>query len=80
MKKLILEIPDHLDLDDNEATMMLAGKLYEEGRLSLGEASSLAGTTKREFMEKLGEYGVSVFNYPADELDKDVKNASNYSR
>ncbi|TVQ06432.1 MAG: UPF0175 family protein [Balneolaceae bacterium] len=80
MKKLILEIPDHLNLDGKEAALMLAGKLYEEGRLTLGEASSLAGYTKREFMEKMGDHGISVFNYPAEELDKDVNNASKYRR
>jgi len=78
MKNLILKIPDHLDLDDKEASMMLAAKLYEKGRLTLGEAATLAGYTKREFMEKLADHDVSVFNYSADQLDKDVKNASKY--
>lgn len=78
MKKLTLEIPDNLDLDDKEAAMLLAGKLYEQGRLSLGQAAALAGYSKRTFIELLGNYEISLFNYPADELDKDLKNAPKY--
>lgn len=80
MKKLTLEIPDNLDLDDKEAAMLLAGKLYEQGRLSLGQAASLAGYSKRAFMELLGNYNISVFNYPVEELDNDLKNARKYHR
>jgi predicted HTH domain antitoxin len=80
MKKLTLEIPDNLDLDDKEAAMLIAGKLYEQGRLSLGQAASLAGYSKRTFMELLGNYNISVFNYPVEELDNDLKNAQKYHR
>jgi predicted HTH domain antitoxin len=75
MKKLTLEIPDNLDLEGKEAAMLLAGKLYEQGRLSLGQAATLAGYSKRAFIELLGNYEISVFNYPAEELEKDVENA-----
>ena len=80
MKKLLLEIPDNLDIDDKEASLLLAAMLYEQGRVSLGEASSLAGYSKREFIELLGNYNVSVFNYKPEELDSDVKNAQKYHR
>ncbi|MDZ7808038.1 MAG: UPF0175 family protein [Gracilimonas sp.] len=49
MKKLTLEIPNNLDLDSKEAAMLLAGKLYEQGRLSLGQAASLAGYSKNVY-------------------------------
>ena len=75
MKTLTLNIPDSLELDDKEAVMLLATKLYEQGKLSLGEAAELVGMTKRAFIETLGKYGVSVFNYPASDLAKDVNNA-----
>lgn len=80
MKELTIHLPDTVDLDEKEVTMLLAAKLYEQGKLSLGQAAALAGYTKRTFMELLGKYGVSVFNYPAGELDRDVKNAQKYSR
>ncbi len=57
--------------------MVLAAQLYEMGKLSLGQAAEFAGYSKRTFMELLGSYGVSVFNYPVDDLDNDILNAKN---
>jgi predicted HTH domain antitoxin len=67
-----------LDLDTREAAMLLATRLYEQGKLSLGQAGELAGYSKRTFMELLGNYNVSVFNYDEQELEKDIRNASSY--
>lgn len=75
MKVLTLNIPDNLDLDNLQAAMLLAGKLYEQGRLSLGQAAEVAGLTKRTFAELLGSYDISIFNYPASDISKDVANA-----
>ncbi len=75
MKTLTIEIPDTLDLDSNEAAMLLATRLYESGGLSLGQAAELVGLSKRAFAELLGRYDVSIFNFPASELSNDVKNA-----
>jgi predicted HTH domain antitoxin len=58
--------------------MLLATRLYEQGKLSLGQAAEMAGYSKRTFMELLGDYGVSVFNYPPEELEQDVQNAARY--
>ena len=75
MKTLTLNVPDSFDIDDKEVAIILATKLYEQGRLSLGQAAVLVGLTKRNFIELIGRYNVSVFNYPASELSRDVKNA-----
>lgn len=79
MKSLIINIPDTLELEDKEASMLLATKLYEQGRLSLGQAAEVADYSKRTFMELLSSYNVSIFNYDANELENDIKNAGNYS-
>jgi predicted HTH domain antitoxin len=79
MKTIQLNIPDTVDLNDREAKMLLASRLYEKGKLSLGQAAELAGLSKRTFMEILGDYSVSIFNYPISELENDVNNARNYS-
>ena len=76
MKTLTVQIPDNLD--EKEAKTLLAAKLYEKGSLSLGQAAELAGYSKRNFMELLENYDVSVFNYSEAELDKDILNAQNY--
>lgn len=78
MKTLTLSIPDDLDLDNREAAMLLATRLYERGKLSLGQAAELAGYSKRTFMELLGSYNVSIFNYDEQELENDIRNAAHY--
>lgn len=78
MRTLTLSIPDSLDLDDREAAMLFASMLYNQGKLSLGQAAELAGYSKRTFMELLSRYNVPVFDYAPGELANDIKNAGNY--
>ncbi len=78
MKTITFNIPDTVDLDKQEALMAISTKLYEKGRLSLGQAAELVGLSKKAFMEILGGYGVSVFNYPTSDLEQDIANAKSY--
>lgn len=75
MKTLTLNIPDSLDLTNRELVMLVASRLYEQGKLSLGQAADLAGLTKRTFAELLNQYNVSIFNFPSTDLSNDVENA-----
>lgn len=75
MKTLTLKLPDSLEIDEKQIAMIVAARLYEQGRLSLGQAAEVAGLSKRTFAELLGSYDVSIFNYPAADLSKDVTNA-----
>lgn len=75
MKTLTLNIPEDIDLNSHQVAMIVASKLYEDGKLSLGQAAELAGLTKRAFAEMIGTYNVSIFNYPASEITRDVENA-----
>jgi len=74
-KTLTINIPDSLDVENKELAMLIATRLYEMGKLSLGQSAELAGLTKRTFAELLGSYNVSIFNFPASDLAKDVANA-----
>jgi predicted HTH domain antitoxin len=38
MRTVTLDIPDTLDLDNKEISMLVATRLYEQGKLSLGQA------------------------------------------
>lgn len=78
MRTLQINLPDNVDLSQQEASTALAAQLYEIGKLSLGQAAELAGYSKSTFMELLANYGVSVFNYPAEELDNDILNAKGH--
>lgn len=75
MKTLTLNIPDTLDVNNRDLAMLIATRLYEQGKISLGQAAEIAGLTKRTFAELLGSYDVSIFNFPASDLSKDVLNA-----
>ena len=75
--------PSDLDIEmaiggDCDLKQYVAAKLYERGTLSLGQAAEVAGVSKREFMEMLGKFDVSIFNYPIADLDRDIANAKNY--
>ncbi len=75
MKTVTLHIPDSLEIDNSEVAMIVAVELYEQGKLSLGQAAEVVGLTKRTFAELLGRYNVSIFNYPASDLTRDIANA-----
>jgi predicted HTH domain antitoxin len=75
VKTVTLNIPDTLEIEAKEVAMLVASKLYEQSKLSLGQAAHLAGLSKRVFAELLGDQNVSLFNYPASDLATDVKNA-----
>ena len=75
MKTLTLNIPDNVDVDNRDLAMLVSTNLYEQGKLSLGQAAEVAGLTKRTFAELLGKFNVSIFNFPASDLSKDVANA-----
>lgn len=75
MKTLTLNLPDSLDLNNKDLTILIASMLFEQGKLSLGQAAEMAGLTKRTFAELLAKYNVSIFNFPPSEIAKDVANA-----
>ncbi|MBC6422902.1 MAG: UPF0175 family protein [Hormoscilla sp. SP5CHS1] len=68
--ELRVELP--YDVSVEEAKLLLMGKLYETGKLSLGQAAELAGYSRPTFMELLGKMGIPVFDYPAEDLEREV--------
>ncbi len=80
MKKILINIPESVELNDMEAKMLLASRLYEKGKLTLGQATEMVGLSKKAFMELLADYDVSVINHPSTDLEDDIRNAKNYSK
>jgi predicted HTH domain antitoxin len=72
MKEITLNLPSSFDLDEAEIIKFLAAKLYEAGRLSLGQAAEMAGLSKTEFAEILSDYDVSLINYSSAEIIRDA--------
>jgi predicted HTH domain antitoxin len=74
MRTVTLKLPDNIDLNEKEISIMLAAKLYDLGKMSLGQAANLVGLNKEEFMNELGKYNVSVFGETLEELEQELKN------
>ncbi len=60
------EIEQHIRL-------MAALKMFELGKISSGKAAELAGMSRVEFLEVCGRYRVSIFNYPDEEVEEEIK-------
>ena len=67
MKVLRMELPDGVEL--YEAKMVLASYMFDREILSSGQAAEFAGVSRREFLEEVGKYGVSVFGETGKDLE-----------
>jgi predicted HTH domain antitoxin len=72
MPQYSITIPERLQLNVQETKRFLAAKMYEAGKLSLGQSAELAGLSKRAFSEILGDYNVSLINYPLKDILRDA--------
>jgi predicted HTH domain antitoxin len=80
-KDLVLTYPDDLA----QAVQLTAGelpaqlrllaalKMFELGKLSSGKAAELAGLSRGEFFEACGRYRVSIYNYPDEEIEAELR-------
>lgn len=68
MKTVTLQVPD--EADEKKIKMAVAAVLFERGFFSSGQAAEFAEITKREFLEQVGSFGVSVFGESAEDLNK----------
>ncbi len=67
---LRVELPSGLSLE--EAKILLAIKLYETGKVSLGQAARTTAQTKRDFIGLLGQQQAPIFNYSPEELREET--------
>ena len=58
---------------EQQIRLMAALKMFELGKISSGKAAELAGMSRVEFFEACGRYHVSIFNYPPEEVEKELK-------
>jgi predicted HTH domain antitoxin len=76
MVQMTLEMPEgvladlHKDPKDFVLELRLAAavKWYEMQTLSQGRAAEVAGVSRAEFIEALGRFGISPFQYDAEDI------------
>ena len=65
---LTLDIPARTqDGQESEKRVKAAVAMYDAQLVSQGQAAELAGLSRAEFIEALGRFGVSPFQYSAEE-------------
>ena len=69
-----LEIPE-VNLEVEDLRILLAIKLFEDGIVSLGKASEIAGYSERTFAEVLLHRGVSPIRYDDISIKEETANA-----
>ncbi|GHB68475.1 UPF0175 family protein [Persicitalea jodogahamensis] len=66
MKVLNTELPD--EVEPYEAKMVLAAYMFDREILSSGQAAEFAGISRKEFLEEVGKYGISIFGETGEDL------------
>ncbi len=87
MRQMTIDYPDTLpgllqetpEEFEREARMAMAVKLFEQKRLSSGNAAELAGMDRVTFLLSLHRYGVSMIDYGSEELRADLNCCANRS-
>jgi len=64
-----------VNIPEEELKLLLSIKLLEEGLVSLGKASEIAGYSERAFTEILLHKGKAPIKYQNLNLDKEMSNA-----
>ena len=70
MQPLTIQIPENHD--PIQIRQWLLALLVEKGILSSGQAAEQPGISRRQFLEKAGTYGTSVFGETAEDLQYDI--------
>ena len=75
MTTMTLQVPDALEKDHDETVRLIAAKLYEAGKLTLGQAAEMCGMKKWDFAGVLSEYGVHFLDAGATADLEDYKSS-----
>jgi predicted HTH domain antitoxin len=73
--EVLISLKESPETISQELSILAAVKLFELGKLSSGRAAQLAGMSRVEFLNTLGQYRVSPFTLTVEELEHDIDNA-----
>ncbi len=80
LHKLIMQYSDDLlasvglseEAFSKEARFLLAAKLYEQGRLTSGQAVKFCGKGRVEFLYSVPSAGISISNMPPEDVIQEL--------
>jgi predicted HTH domain antitoxin len=70
---MTIQVPDALEKEHDETVRLIAAKVYEAGKLSLGQAAEMCGMKKWDFPEVLAKFDIAYFQYTGDDLLNEFK-------
>lgn len=73
MTTMTIKVPDVLEENHYDTVRFIAAKLYESGKLSLGQAAEMAEMKKWDFAEILINYGVHFLDSSAEAAISDAR-------
>lgn len=73
---MTIQVPEVLEKEHDATVRLIAAKLYEAGKLSLGQAATMCNMKKWDFPAVLAQYDVNYFQYTAEDVVADVERIS----
>ena len=73
MTTMTIQVPEALEKEHDETIRLIAAKLYEAGKLTLGQAAEMCGMRKWGFPEILAKFNVDYFQYTSEDLINEFK-------
>ena len=79
--KIEVNLPDnsYKNFTEHQIKIILASALYDKGVTGTGYAAESVGLGRRELIEEMGEYGVSVLNMTSEEVKRTIENAKRWA-
>ena len=76
VKVVSVKVPEALD--EWDVRVASAVELYRVGKVTLKQAADIAGVCVEDFMKILGQRGISVLNWPPEELKEELKSLDSF--
>ena len=70
--QLSMELPDTLQVSQEDIKMIMIYALFDKGILSSGQAAKILDISKRTFLENAYRFGVTIFQYEDNELEEEI--------
>lgn len=76
MTAMTIQVPEALEREHDETVKLIAAKLHEARKITLGQAAEMCDMKKWDFPAVLAQYEVDYFQYTAEDVIADVERIS----